>query len=199
MCSNCCRSDHKLRRLRLWSSNRQQRPSCPSGAPAYRQPELTLAGLTARQNPARESRPDPATMDALKAAQEANATMLGELRAMRAHDERAVRNHGFHRKLGRTPSQAALAQKLLDGGFSAVLIRKMLDAMPAEVSSGAADEVQWATQVLQRNLNTADQEPGLEDRTGVFAMIGSTGVGKPPPPPSWPPRLQPSMVRTTWA
>ena len=64
----------------------------------------------------------------------------------------------FIEKLGRTPSQAALAQKLLDGGFSAALIRKMLDAMPAEVSSGAADEVQWATQVLQRNLNTADQE-----------------------------------------
>ncbi len=141
-------------------------------------PELTLAGLTARQNPACESRPDPATMDALKAAQEANATMLGELRAMRAMMKEQFETMAFIEKLGRTPSQAALAQKLLDGGFSAVLIRKMLDAMPAEVSSGAADEVQWATQVLQRNLNTADQEPGLEDRTGVFAMIGSTGVGK---------------------
>ncbi|HEX5310506.1 flagellar biosynthesis protein FlhF [Aquabacterium sp.] len=141
-------------------------------------PELTLSGLTARQNPGRDSRPDAATMEALKAAQEANATMLGELRAMRAMMKEQFETMAFIEKLGRTPSQAALAQKLLDGGFSAVLIRKMLDAMPAEVSSGAADEVQWATQVLQRNLNTADQEPGIEDRTGVFAMIGSTGVGK---------------------
>ncbi|HET8693741.1 MAG TPA: flagellar biosynthesis protein FlhF [Aquabacterium sp.] len=141
-------------------------------------PELTLNGLTARQNPPRESKPDAATMEALKAAQEANATMLGELRAMRAMMKEQFETMAFIEKLGRTPSQAALAQKLLDGGFSAVLIRKMMDAMPAEVSSGAHDEVQWATQVLQRNLNTADQEAGIEDREGVFALIGSTGVGK---------------------
>ncbi|MDE1998999.1 MAG: flagellar biosynthesis protein FlhF [Burkholderiales bacterium] len=140
--------------------------------------ELTLNGLTARQNPPRESKPDAATMEALKTAQEANATMLGELRAMRAMMKEQFETMAFIEKLGRTPSQAALAQKLLDGGFSPVLIRKMMDAMPAEVSSGAHDEVQWATQVLQRNLNTADQEAGIEDREGVFALIGSTGVGK---------------------
>lgn len=141
-------------------------------------PELTLSGMTARQNPPRDSKPDAATMEALKSAQEANASMLGELRAMRAMMKEQFETMAFIEKLGRTPSQAALAQKLLDGGFSPVLIRKMLDAMPAEVSSGAHDEVQWATQVLQRNLNTADQEPGIEDQTGVFALIGSTGVGK---------------------
>ena len=140
--------------------------------------ELTLSGMTARQNPPRDSKPDAATMEALKSAQEANASMLGELRAMRAMMKEQFETMAFIEKLGRTPSQAALAQKLLDGGFSPVLIRKMLDAMPAEVSSGAHDEVQWATQVLQRNLNTADQEPGIEDQTGVFALIGSTGVGK---------------------
>jgi flagellar biosynthesis protein FlhF len=140
--------------------------------------ELTLSGMTARQNPPRDSKPDAATMEALKSAQEANASMLGELRAMRAMMKEQFETMAFIEKLGRTPSQAALAQKLLDGGFSPVLIRKMLDAMPAEVSSGAHDEVQWATQVLQRNLNTADQEAGIEDQTGVFALIGSTGVGK---------------------
>src|SRR5690606_20399735 len=35
-----------------------------------------------------------------------------------------------------------------------------------------------ATQVLQRNLNTADHELAIEDQGGVFALIGSTGVGK---------------------
>ncbi|MDE2594760.1 MAG: flagellar biosynthesis protein FlhF [Burkholderiales bacterium] len=162
----------------------QPKPTAVPSRPAQVVPlrtennELTLQGLTARQNPPRESRPDAATMEALKSAQEANASMLGELRAMRAMMKEQFETMAFIEKLGRTPSQAALAQKLLDGGFSAVLIRKMLDAMPAEVSSGAHDEVQWATQVLQRNLNTADQEASIEDRTGVFALIGSTGVGK---------------------
>jgi len=121
---------------------------------------------------------DRATLDALKAAQEANAVMLGELRAMRAMVTERFETMAFLDKLGRTPAQATLAQRLLDGGFSTVLIRKLLDAMPAEVTSGQADEMAWATQVLQRNLNTADTQRAIEDQGGVFALIGATGVGK---------------------
>ncbi len=139
--------------------------------------DLGIDQMTPRREAVR-SQPDAATTQALKAAQEANANMLGELRAMRAMMKERFETMAFIEKLGRTPAQAALAQKLLDGGFSAVLIRKMLDAMPAEVANGSHDEVQWATQVLQRNLLTADHEPAIEDRRGVCALIGSTGVGK---------------------
>ncbi|WP_290905581.1 flagellar biosynthesis protein FlhF [Aquabacterium sp.] len=121
---------------------------------------------------------DRATLEALKAAQEANAVMLGELRAMRAMVTERFETMAFLDKLGRTPAQATLAQRLLDGGFSTVLIRKLLDAMPAEVTNGQADELAWATQVLQRNLNTADTERAVEDQGGIFALIGATGVGK---------------------
>ncbi len=144
--------------------------------------DLTMAQMVpaaaARPEAPRASAVDAATAEALKAAQEANTFMMGELRAMRAMMKERFDTMAFVEKLGRTPSQAALAQKLLDGGFSAVLIRKMLDAMPAEVTDGTHDEVQWATQVLQRNLNTADRERAIEDQGGVFALIGSTGVGK---------------------
>ena len=140
--------------------------------------DLTMDRVAPRREPARSAAADEATLAALKAAQDANASMLGELRAMREMMKERFETIAFIEKLGRTPSQAALAQKLLDGGFSAVLIRKMLDAMPAEVSTGEMDETTWATQVLQRNLNTADRERPIEDQGGVFALIGSTGVGK---------------------
>lgn len=122
--------------------------------------------------------PDTATLEALRSAQEANTTLLGELRAMRAMMTERFETMAFLDKLGRTPAQANLAQRLLDGGFSTVLIRKLLDAMPADVNNGQHDEMEWATQVLQRNLNTADSERAIEDQGGVFALIGSTGVGK---------------------
>jgi flagellar biosynthesis protein FlhF len=115
---------------------------------------------------------------ALRSAQEANTTLLGELRAMRAMMTERFETMAFLDKLGRTPAQANLAQRLLDGGFSTVLIRKLLDAMPADVNNGQHDELEWATQVLQRNLNTADTERAIEDQGGIFALIGSTGVGK---------------------
>ncbi|CAH0348980.1 flagellar biosynthesis protein FlhF [Aquabacterium sp. CECT 9606] len=147
--------------------------------PASDPAELTLKAVTGRSTASVDSsRPDAATMAALKASQDANASMLNELRAMRAMMKERFETIAFIEKLRRTPAQAGLAQKLLDGGFSAVLIRKMLDAMPAEVSSGAQDENVWAAQVLQRNLNTADKELAIEDQGGIFALIGSTGVGK---------------------
>jgi flagellar biosynthesis protein FlhF len=140
--------------------------------------ELTLEKMHPARDAVRVAQPDPATLSALQAAQEANASMLGELRAMREMMKERFETIAFIEKLGRSPAQATLAHKMLDAGFSPVLTRKMLDAMPAEVSNGQHDEVQWATQVLQRNLFTADQEPAVEDLGGVVALIGSTGVGK---------------------
>ncbi|MBA4110415.1 MAG: flagellar biosynthesis protein FlhF [Leptothrix sp. (in: Bacteria)] len=166
--------------LRAESREEPQRQA-PAKAvrPASDPAELTLKSVTGRSAASADSsRPDAATMAALKASQDANASMLNELRAMRAMMKERFETIAFIEKLRRTPAQAGLAQKLLDGGFSAVLIRKMLDAMPAEVSSGAQDENVWAAQVLQRNLNTADKELAIEDQGGIFALIGSTGVGK---------------------
>ena len=77
-------------------------------------------------------------------------------------------------KLQRQPGQARLPQKLLDAGFSPALIRKLVDALPQDV----VDEGAWAASVLERNLMTAETEPPLEDQGGVYALIGSTGVGK---------------------
>ena len=158
--------------------------------------ELTMDRMVARQEAPRAAakaqpqakpaaqavpvatQPDATTLEALRSAQEANTTLLGELRAMRAMMTERFETMAFLDKLGRTPAQATLAQRLLDGGFSTVLIRKLLDAMPADVNNGQHDELEWATQVLQRNLNTADSERAIEDQGGIFALIGSTGVGK---------------------
>ncbi|MBC7664000.1 MAG: flagellar biosynthesis protein FlhF [Caulobacter sp.] len=100
--------------------------------------------------------------------------MVNELRSMKGLIEERFGALAFMEKLQRQPRQALLAQKLLDVGFSPALIRKMVDALPAE----AADENAWAAGVLERNLFTNEAELSMEDQGGVFALIGSTGVGK---------------------
>ena len=152
---------------------RQDAPRATARTAAKAQPQAQAKPASPVAAP-----PDTATLEALRSAQEANTTLLGELRAMRAMMTERFETMAFLDKLGRTPAQANLAQRLLDGGFSTVLIRKLLDAMPADVNNGQHDEMEWATQVLQRNLNTADTERGIEDQGGIFALIGSTGVGK---------------------
>jgi flagellar biosynthesis protein FlhF len=58
-------------------------------------------------------------------------------------------------------------------------VRKLAESCPSDFRSGeVADETAWAAHVLSRNLHTDEGAPAIEDRGGVFALIGSTGVGK---------------------
>ena len=52
-------------------------------------------------------------------------------------------------------------------------MRKLVESLP-----DSGDEMAWAASVLENNLQTGEHEPALEDQGGVFALIGSTGVGK---------------------
>ncbi len=99
--------------------------------------------------------------------------MMSELRSMRGLIEQRFGALAFMEKLQRHPRQAALSQRLLDAGYSPALIRKMVESLP-----NAGDEIAWAQGVLERNLPTGEREPSLEDMGGIYALIGTTGVGK---------------------
>ncbi len=101
------------------------------------------------------------------------AEMMNELRSMRGLIEQRFGALAFMEKLQRQPRHATLAQKLLECGFSPSLIRRLVESLPSE-----GEEMEWAAGVLERNLVTGDSLPALEEQGGVFALIGSTGVGK---------------------
>lgn len=140
--------------------------------------ELTIGSVTPRRPQPSGPVGDEQAREALKAAQEANESMLGELRAMRELMKERFQTMAFIDQLQRTPGQAQMAQQLLDSGFSPALIRKMVAGLATRNPDDGLDEMGWSAQVLQRNLNTADADPNLEDQSGVFALIGATGVGK---------------------
>ncbi|MBL8275699.1 MAG: flagellar biosynthesis protein FlhF [Pelomonas sp.] len=108
--------------------------------------------------------------------------MADELRQMRGLIEERFSSLAFMEKLQRQPVQARLTQKLLELGFSPALVRKLAESCPSDFKPGSpaepADETAWAGHVLSRNLQTDEAAPAIEDRGGVYALIGSTGVGK---------------------
>lgn len=112
--------------------------------------------------------------DELHAARDTQFEMMSELRSMKGLIEERFGALAFMERMQRNPRQANLTQKLLDCGFSPALIRKLADGLPADT----LDETSWAASVLERNLLAADHAPALEDAGGVYALIGSTGVGK---------------------
>jgi flagellar biosynthesis protein FlhF len=127
--------------------------------------------------PAPIVQPQPQRAPVLLAAPSASDLhddVLAELRSMKGLIEERFSALAFMDKLQRQPTQARLAAKLLDAGFSPALVKKLVEAMPADVT----DESTWGASVLERNLMTGDGEPALEDQGGVYALIGSTGVGK---------------------
>jgi flagellar biosynthesis protein FlhF len=99
--------------------------------------------------------------------------VMTELRSMRGLIEQRFGALAFMEKLQRQPRQAKLAKSLLDAGFSPMLIRKLVESLPAE-----GDEAMWAASVLERNVVTAELDAPLEDQGGIHALIGATGVGK---------------------
>ncbi|HEY0954984.1 MAG TPA: flagellar biosynthesis protein FlhF, partial [Roseateles sp.] len=116
------------------------------------------------------------------ATQRNQMDMASELRQMRGLIEERFSSLAFMEKLQRQPVQARLTQKLLELGFSPALVRKLAESCPSDFKAGSpqdpVDESAWAAHVLSRNLQTDEAAPAIEDRGGVFALIGSTGVGK---------------------
>jgi flagellar biosynthesis protein FlhF len=104
--------------------------------------------------------------------------MMNELREMKDLIEERFGAIAFMQRLQRSPAQASVSQKLLECGFSPVLVRRLIDGMPEDILDGSKDPLVWATRVLEHNLSAAEREVPIENQGGVFALVGSTGTGK---------------------
>ena len=123
--------------------------------------------------PVRAAAPVPSLADQ-NVARRDQQDMMNELRQVKGLIEERFGALAFMDKLQRHPAHARLTQKLLDCGFSPMMVRKLAESMAPEVN----DEMAWAAGVLERNLLTGERDPSLEDQGGVFALVGATGVGK---------------------
>jgi flagellar biosynthesis protein FlhF len=128
--------------------------------------------IGAERQAAREV-PEPAAVSEFMPAQHDRTEMMSELRSMKGLIEERFATLAFMERLQRQPARAALSQRLLDCGFSPALVRKLVDKLPDDVEPHA-----WSSGVLERNLLTGQDGDALEDEGGVFALVGTTGVGK---------------------
>jgi flagellar biosynthesis protein FlhF len=141
-------------------------------APAVVQPSARAPAARQAAAPARAAQA-PLSADQSVARRD-QQDMMNELRQVKGLIEERFGALAFMDKLQRHPAHARLTQKLLDCGFSPMMVRKLAESMAPDVS----DEMAWVTGVLERNLLTGERDLPLEDQGGVFALVGSTGVGK---------------------
>lgn len=102
--------------------------------------------------------------------------ILDELHAMREMMEDRFSALAWLGQARQDPIQANLMLKLIRAGYSPNLARTVLEKLPPGLN--AADSVHWVVDILERNLRTDAEGPRLHEEGGVFALVGSTGVGK---------------------
>jgi len=122
---------------------------------------------------------DTAAMaDAVRARIEevVNQTVMSELSSMRGMMEEQFAGLLWGERQRRNPVQSTLTKQLFAAGFSAQLVRMMVEHMPELESADAGME--WVQSVLGANLPVLENEEALMERGGVFALMGPTGVGK---------------------
>jgi flagellar biosynthesis protein FlhF len=119
-----------------------------------------------------------AVAEALQARVEqvVSETVMNELSSLRAMMEEQFAGLVWSDRQRRSPTHGALTKHLFAAGFSAQLVRMMIDNMP-EIGGFDAG-MEWVSSVLDTNLPVMENEEALMERGGVFALMGPTGAGK---------------------
>jgi flagellar biosynthesis protein FlhF len=120
--------------------------------------------------------PAPAPAVAAAAPAAVSQGLVNELSAMKEMIEERFSTLAWLGQTKQSPIRANLTLKLIRSGYSPALARAVLSMMPDDASP--AEAMQWLLGILTRNIKTDAGGAALKDEGGVFALVGTTGVGK---------------------
>lgn len=156
-------------------------PGTPATSAPSRPPESVRLAPIPTERPA-EFKPTPAKTPHRPAPQPAQTAaplsqgIADELHAMKTLIEDRFNTLTWLGQTRQNPIQSNLMLKLIRAGYSPTLARTILERLPEEL--GAAESVRWVMDILERNLKTNATSEPLHVEGGIYALIGSTGVGK---------------------
>ncbi|WP_298213520.1 flagellar biosynthesis protein FlhF [Acidovorax sp.] len=149
-----------------------ERERMPAPAVARHNPLRTIPMDIPPEAPRR--RPEAASANLMQANQQ--QSLMNELHSMKELIEDRFNTLAWLGQARQNPIQSNLMLKMIRAGYSPSLARAVLERMPEDLSAG--ESVRWLMDVLERNLRTDQTDPPLYEQGGIFAMVGSTGVGK---------------------
>jgi len=105
-----------------------------------------------------------------------NQQVCSELSSMRTMMEEQFAGLLWSDRQRANPVHAEISKRLFSAGFSAQLVRMMLERLPEDKKLDEA--LAWARSTLESNIPVIEDEDALMEQGGVFALMGPTGVGK---------------------
>jgi flagellar biosynthesis protein FlhF len=137
-------------------------------------PDTAPARAQAASNP--PATKPPATKSPAPEALVSPKLIVNELQAMKAMMEERFNTLAWLGQARQNPIQSNLMLRLIRAGYTPALSRAILEKLPAELNPAGA--MRWLLDVLKRNLKTQARGLTLPQEGGVFALLGTTGVGK---------------------
>lgn len=135
--------------------------------------------VRAMPQPVVTRRPTESAIAPIKAAATATIrqeTVMEELQSMKDLIEERFNTLSWLGQAKQNPIQSNLMLKLIGAGYSPTLARAVLERLPDNFNAG--DAVRWLMEVLERNLKTDADTESLPQEGGIYALVGTTGVGK---------------------
>ncbi|GKT17198.1 flagellar biosynthesis protein FlhF [Acidovorax sp. SUPP2522] len=166
-------SINERRRERAPDRERERMPA-PAAAPVVRHNPLRSIPMDVAPEPVAPRRVQVPVPSLAPAAGQQN--LMSELQSMKDLIEDRFNTLAWLGQARQNPIQSNLMLKLIRAGYSPSLARAVLERLPEEL--GAGDAVRWLMEVLERNLKTDAHARPLYEEGGIYAMVGSTGVGK---------------------
>ncbi|MCD6008396.1 flagellar biosynthesis protein FlhF [Halomonas sp. IOP_31] len=175
---------------------RQAAPREPQAGAASSAARAYLPERQASQSPPVPSRPAPVASVTPAAAQPApagnqdqgppgdfaafSARLLDEMQDLRMLiADRQARQEPAAGEADKEDNRHRLNCRLQNAGFGNALARELLDALPGELVHGdPSGAAAWLHRQLGGRLEVLEDEAGLLDQGGVFALLGPTGIGK---------------------
>lgn len=102
--------------------------------------------------------------------------LMREVTALRGMLETQLAQLAWGDTSRRQPLRAKFTRELLAAGYSALLVRELVQRLPDDYDALRAGE--WITGVIAKNLHCPAVDDDIVTRGGVYALIGPTGVGK---------------------
>ena len=118
----------------------------------------------------------PVDLPAQSSAATANARLTEQIDGLKSLMEERFNTLAWLGQTRQSPIQSNLLLKLIRAGYSPTVARAVIERLPERY--GATEAFGWTQEVLARNLRTSRDAGQLCDEGGIFALIGSTGVGK---------------------
>jgi flagellar biosynthesis protein FlhF len=137
---------------------------------------IAAAPVTPKPDLAAEIAAVPVDEAQMRVAEIVAQSVIGEIQSMRGVLEEKLAGLLWSNRQQREPVRGQAAKTLLAAGFSAQLVKLMIDRMPSQTDHAQA--MQWLKATIERNLPVLQSEDALLERGGVYALMGPTGVGK---------------------